>query len=818
MSLFKVINVVIWVLLAIILSQFNPLYAQNTGVIQGAVKDKNTQELLIGVTVQIDSTQFGAVTDLEGNFKISNVPVGSYNIKASFVGYKTEVMYNIVLTSGNASFLSFELSEDVSQLEGVEVVANKSVNIATLTTPLSVQSLTTEEIRSNPGSNFDISRVVQSLPGVGILSGGNARNDIIVRGGAPNENVYYLDGIEIPIINHFSTQGSAGGPQGLLNTSLISDVKLSSSAFDARFDNALASVLEFKQKDGNPDRFQGNFRLSSSEVAFAGEIPVSKKTSMIFSVRRSYLEFLFQLIDLPIRPNYWDFQYKVTHKFNAKTTLSALSIGAIDEFRFGKTRKSTPESEYFLRSVPSINQWNYTVGLSLKRLINNGYINVALSRNEFNNRLDQFEDAKEGDETRRSVGIKSLETENKLRIDYNKVVNGWKYSFGVVGQYLQFTNNVFTKIQNEVVDASGTLVQPRVVINFNTGIDFLKYGAFFQVSRSFINSRLGISFGLRTDMNSFTTTGYNPLETLSPRLALSYALTDKWKISASVGSYYKAPINTALSYKDDLQTFVNKDLKYTHSIHYVAGLEFIPQDNWRITFEGFYKDYDQVPITARNGISLANQGASFGTVGNEALNSNGKGRAYGFELFMQKKLSRGLFAVVSYTYVRSEFTNGNGQYAPSSWDNQHLLSALLGRKFKKGWEIGLKYRLAGGQPFTPFDLAASQRNYIATGQGTLDYNRINTSRLGVFNQFDFRVDKKWNAKRFTFDLYLDVVNAFALVTPETSSYSFARNADNTGFATTDNLPLQNDGSNAIPKLLNNSSGTPIPNIGFIMEF
>lgn len=794
-------------------------FAQKVGTIQGVVKDKNTQELLIGVTVQIEGTSTGAVTDLEGKYKISGLAVGSYNVKASFVGYKAETKFNIVLTTGNASFVNFELNEDVAALEGVEIVANKSVNVANMITPLSVQSLTVEEIRSNPGGNFDVSRVIQALPGVaGSTGGGGFRNDIIIRGGAPNENVYYLDGIEIPVINHFQTQGASGGPQGILNTAFIEDVKLSSSAFDARFDNALASVLEFKQRDGNPDKFQGNFRLSGTEVALAGETPIGKKTTALFSIRRSYLQLLFQTLDIPIRPNYWDSQFKITHKLNAKTTITMLGVGAIDEFKFGVPKKTTPEKEYSIRSVPLVNQTSYTLGLSIKRLINNGFINVALSRNEFNNDLDQFEDGKEGVESLRTLGVVSKEVENKLRIEYNKTVKGWKYSFGVMGQAVQFNNNLFAQIRKELRDDNGAIIQPSVRVNFNSDINFLRYGAFGQVAKSFINNRLGVSFGLRTDLNNFTNSGNNPLETLSPRGAISYALADKWNISASVGSYSKIPIYTVLGFKDNQGNFANKDAKYIQSTHYVTGLEFIPRNDWRITLEGFYKTYSNVPISVRDGISLANQGTGFGAIGNEAVVSNGKGRAYGFEVFLQKKLQGGIFATLSYTYVLSEFTNRNGEFAPSSWDSRHLISGIFGKKFKRGWEIGLKYRFAGGVPYTPFDLISSQRNYASTGQGVLDFNQINTQRLDAFNQVDVRIDKKWNFKKFTFDLYFDFINAFLFKNPQFPRYTFTRNADNSGFATTDGKALKPDGSNATPLILSAGDPVIVPTIGFIVEF
>ena len=330
------------------------LFAQ-TGKISGTVIDKKTQQAIPFASARLVNTSLGSLTDTSGNFMITGIPVGTYNLEFSYIGYNSQTLFNINVTSGNEKNFSVELEPSVLELKGVTIQVNiKSAQTATLENPVSIQRLTSEEIKSNPGGNFDISKVIQTLPGVGGGQGGGGfRNDIIIRGGAPNENVFYLDGIEIPVINHFQTQGSSGGPQGILNVSFIEDVKLSTSAFDAKYDNAMSSVFQFKQKNGNPDKVQGNFRLSASETAltFDGPLSKDKKTTFLVSARRSYLQFLFQLLDLPIRPNYWDFQTKITRKLNDKTTLSFIGLGAIDEFKFAPIKKATPENIYVLNST-----------------------------------------------------------------------------------------------------------------------------------------------------------------------------------------------------------------------------------------------------------------------------------------------------------------------------------------------------------------------------------------------------------------------------------------------------------------------------------
>lgn len=798
-------------------------FAQKQGTVLGTVTDSKTREALVGVTILVEGTSFGTTTDPEGKYRIE-LPTGSYNIKATFVGYSPLTKFNVVLTSGNAQQINFELLEETVQLEAATVVLNRSISVATTETPNSVQKLTTEEIKNNPGGNFDISRVIQVLPGVGGTAGsvGGFRNDLIIRGGGPNENVFFLDGIEIPVINHFATQGSSGGPTGILNVSFIEDATLSSSSFNARYDNALSSVLQFKQRTGNPDRFQGNVRVSSTEVAGTVEGPISEKTTYLASVRRSYLQLLFQAIDLPIRPNYWDFQYKVTSKLNKKTTLTAIGVGAIDEFSFAVPQESSPEKEYILRSNPNINQWNYTVGFSLQRLLENGYMNIAVSRNMFDNRLDKFEDNQEGNEAARTLRSQSQEIENKLRIDVNKFVGQWEWSYGGMLQYVKYNNDFFNLLRRQITDGQGQIVQPGLTIQFDTALEFFKYGAFVQVNRKLADNRLNLSAGLRTDMNSFTTTGNNPLKTLSPRASASYQLTDKWRVNGSLGRYFKIPIYTVLGYQQTNtaggSTFVNRSNDYIRSDHGVVGVEFIPSPSTRITVEGFVKQYANYPVSVRDGISLANQGGDFGAIGNETVTSTGEGRSRGVEFFIQQKLINNFFGVLSYTLFKSEFTGADGVYRPSAWDTRNLISTQLGYKFKRGWEIGGKFLYQGGAPFTPFDLELSRQNYATRGTGVLDNAALNSQRLRAFNRFDLRIDKKWNARKYSVDAFIDIQNLFLTKNPAFPQYTFERNQENTGFQTTDNLALRPDGSNAIPLILRNEDATVTPALGLVIEF
>lgn len=799
------------------------LFSQTKGVIVGKVYDENTEEPLAFAKVFIEGLQLGTSTDLDGTYRLE-VPTGSYTVKVTYQGYNDLKKYNITVNSGNPQVINFRLSSMTTEFDEVQIIynTNKMAKTTDMVTPLSVQKLTAEEIKSNPGGNFDVSKVVQTLPGVGGSAGGAQRNDITIRGGAPNENVYYLDGIEIPVLNHFQTQGSSGGAQGILNVSFIEDLKLTSSAFDARYDNALASTFVITQRQGNTEKLSGNVRASFTESALTLEGPLGKKkkTDFLVSSRLSYLDLLFTLIDLPIRPNFSDYQLKVSHKIDDKSSLTFIGIGAIDRFNFAETKEESLETAFLRRSLPFISQWTYTTGVAYKKRFEGGYYNVALSRNMFNNALDQFEDAQNGDENFRNLKLRSQEIENKFRFDYNKFKNGWKYSYGVVGQYVKYNTSIFNRLSAGVFDANGVQLMPPIIINANSEIDFFRYGAFGQLSKKVLKDRLLFSFGMRSDMNSFTTTGNNPLKTLSPRLSFAYSLNEKWDLTASIGRYFKLPPYTTLGFRDNNNMLVNKDAEYIQSNQYVLGTQFLPNDGLRITVEGFFKTYANYPVSLVNGLSLANQGQEFGAIGNEPVASIGEGITYGAEVFVQQKLVKNIFYVVSYTYVRSLFSGLDDELIPSAWDAQHLLSGTLGWKFgkKKDWQLGLKYRFAGGVPYTPWDLQASQMNYAVLGNGILDFDNANGERLSNFQQLDFRLDKIVNLKKLSFTFYLDIQNLLGFENQSPDYYTFQRNADNTGFETTDGQPLKPDGSNAIPILLPNSSALVTPTIGVIFEF
>ena len=765
--------------------------AQVTTDIFGTVLD-NLGAPIGGVSVYLEGTEKGAQTDFDGNYTIQNVAPGSYNLIASYIGYETQTQFNILVRSiGNPNY-NFTLKESAQQLDEV-VVSNANIISRPKETPLSTQSLSAVEIATYPGSNNDVVQVAQTLPGVSPSIGG-FRNDLIIRGGAPNETVYYLDGMEIPNINHFATQGSAGGPVGLINVSFIDNVTLSTSAFGAQYDNPLSGVLQFSQRNGNERNFTGNFRVSASEAALTLEGPLFKKgkdaskTTFLASVRRSYLQFLFEVIGLPIRPDYWDYQYKINHEIDAFNNISLIGLGSIDNFSVEAPDEFDAEQQASLEQAPFIEQRTNAIGITWKNRFKNGngFMETTLSNNTLINDFTRFEDPE--NETGVLFRNDAIESETKLRYAMTNFLNGWKLTSGLNLQYSDY--------ENSTTDVNRGLA-------FDTAIDFFKYGLFSNVTKSFFKDKLDISFGFRMDDDTFTEED-NLLSTFSPRLSLSYEFKENWRVNGSLGRYFKLPPYTILGFRNNNGNLVNQDVQYTLSDHYVLGLQHYFSPSSTISLEGFYKRYDDYPVSVLDQVSLANKGADFEVLGSEDIETVGRGRSYGIELQFQQKLTNNFYGILAYTWFYSEFTGfDRSEFLPSVWDSRHLISFVGGYKFKRNWEFSARYRFAGRTPFVPTDLDATLENYPEV---VLDYSRLGEEKLDIFSQLDVRLDKKWNFKKLALNVFIEAQNVLGQQIPQPTEFGLNRDIDGSLVEPRSLVALESD------------TGQIIPSIGVVVDF
>ena len=558
----------------------------NSGVIKGRVFNSKTNEGVPFATVQVWGTTIGAVTDFDGNFSFTGLKPGYVELRASSIGFKPYISSAIMVTNSNQ--VNFEIPMEENAVDIGEVVIKASPFAKKVETPISVRIIGIDEIEKNPGGNRDISKVIQAFPGV--ASTPAFRNDVIVRGGGPNENRFFIDNVEIPYLNHFSTQGASGGPVGIINVDFVQSVDFLSGAFPASKGNALSSVLNFTLLDGNKDKMKYRATLGASDLGLTIDGPTGENSSILVSARRSYLQFLFGVLELPFLPNYTDFQLKYRVRLDDKNEITILGLGAKDDFRLNLDANETEFQQYILDYIPVQEQYSYTAGIVYKHFRKSGYDTWVLSRNYLNNTQYKYEDNIEAD-TNKVLDYFSGEGEIKARFERTIIGDkGFRISFGGGYEYAHYRNSTFQLLY------TGDGVEE---INYDTNMKFSKFNAFGQVSKAYLDEKLRLSLGLRTDFNNWSNTMLNPLPQLSPRFSASYSLTDKLNLNFNVGRYFQLPPYTALGYKNSSGEFVNRenDLKYIQSDHLVLGLELIPTENIQLTAEGFYKNYYKYPFS-----------------------------------------------------------------------------------------------------------------------------------------------------------------------------------------------------------------------------
>lgn len=769
-----------------------------TGTIRGTVVNKLNNEAVPFAPIAITGTTLGTTSSENGTFELKGLQPGVYNLEVAVIGFKRFTLFDVEVKPTRVTQIKIELEEELRNLN--EVVVKPSAFVKIEETPVSIHNIGEVEIKRNPGANRDISKALQSLPGVAATA--SFRNDLIIRGGSSNENRFYLDGVEVPNINHFSTQGATGGPVGMINVDFIREVDFYSGAFPASRGNAMSAVLDFKMKDGKDDKMGYGFTVGASDLAATVEGPLSKKTTFIASWRRSYLQFLFKAIGLPFLPKYDDFLVKSKIKLDSRNEITILGLGAIDDVTLNLDQNETDFQKYILGNIPVNSQWNYTGGIIYKHYQANGYYTVVLSRNALNNQAIKYAGNDDSSPNNLILDYNSSEEENKFRVEHTSRLKGNKITFGISAEDARYTNTTFNK-----VPFVGT-------INYNSTLSLLKYGAFAQLSREIFGDKLSVSLGLRIDGTNYNSEMSNPFHQFSPRFSASYALSERFRLNGNAGMYYQLPAYTILGYRDSASALVNKAVTYIRCDHYVGGIEYTTPSLLRVTVEGFLKNYSSYPFDLRDSLSIANQGSDFGVVGTVPVTSTNKGRAYGAEVLIQQKLNKSLYGILAYSFVRSEFQDLNGKYIPASWDYQHILSLTAGKYLKKNWEIGARFRFNSGSPYTPYQLAASMQkvNFDITGQGILDKQKLNSKRTEAFHQLDVRVDKKYFFKKWSLNVYLDIQNLYNSKTKLNPYLSVQRDADGN--------PLTDPTATGyyLPKFIDNESGTLIPTIGLIVEF
>ena len=775
------------------------LLAQPVHQVKGTVIDKSSRQPLEFINVMIVGLNKGGVTNAEGKFSIGQVPPGIYRLQASAIGYKTVTTPEYILSTRDLH-IQIEMEENQTELEGVTVTASPFRR--DIESPVSLRIIGLQEIEKSPGANRDISRIVQSYPGV-TFSPIGYRNDLIVRGGSPSENRFYLDGVEIPNINHFSTQGASGGPVGILNADLIREVNFYTGAFPTDKGNALSSVLDFKLRDGDMERNSLKATLGASEVSLASNGHLGKKTSYLVSVRQSYLQFLFDMLGLPFLPTFTDAQFKLKTRFDARNELTVLGLGGIDKMKLN-TKADDEDNEYILSYLPKIQQETFTLGAVYRHYAGAHVQSVVASHSYLNNRNTKYQQNDESDPDRLMLRLRSTEQNTQLRLENSSSFRNWKVTVGTSLDYSQYSNTTFQKVYTDRAQT----------FDYHTYLGIMRWGLFGTVNYTSIDERFTASLGLRADANNYSAAMKDLSDQLSPRLSLSYQLTEHWSLSGNAGLYYQLPPYTALGFKNNNGLYANKyALRYMQVSQGSVGLNWRKGDTFEVSVEGFYKDYDKIPLSVADGIPLTCKGNDYGVIGNELLTSTAQGRSYGAELLLKWLVAKKLNLASSFTLFKSEYrTDKESEYIASAWDNRFIFNLRGTYNLPRHWSVGMKVSCIGGAPYTPYnaDKSSLVTAWNAQGKPYYDYTRYNEERLPAFTQVDIRIDKTFYLKRCMLGFYIDLQNIAG---------SKLKQADvlmSTGVIKNPDAPIAEQ--RYVMKSLKQESGTLLPTLGITFEY
>ncbi|WP_374442173.1 TonB-dependent receptor plug domain-containing protein [Epilithonimonas sp.] len=781
----------------------NFILAQSGSVNINVYDEFSKKPLEVNIKIQNSDKLFFGV----GNVQITELISGNYSFEISAENYATGFLSDInVVPNQN---LSFSVGLQKSEQNIQEVVISKKVYKTTAESPVSLRNITSEEIQKNAGSNRDVSKAILSFPGVG--STATFRNDLFIRGGSSAENKFYIDGIEVPVINHFQTQGASGGPRGIITVDFIKDVDFYSGAFPARRNGVLSSLFEFNLKQARKDKLGYKAIVGLDDLQLMADGPLSKDQSWsgLFSVRKSNLQLLFKAIGLPFLPSYYDATFKVSKKYKSGDELYFIGLGAIDKFEFNNNAEKTLNNLTLIDRLPKSPQWNYTVGAGYRHLAENGNWLFTVSRNTLDNQAIKYFRNIETPENL-LYDYKSQEIENKLRIDRNLSIKDVQLSFGTNLNFATYKNN--STIKNVTQNAVN-------FDNLDINLNLMQYGFYIQAAKKFFEEKVQISAGTRFDASNYSGKTNNPLEQFSPRLSLSYRFAPQFAFNFNSGIFYQLPAYTALGFSENGNITNKNTLSYIRNSHLVGGFEFNGKNNLRITFEGYYKRYKNYPFSLRNQISIANIGGDFGVVGNEPLDSRGTGETYGIEFLAQKRTLNNFYGIIAYTFGYSKFSNGNEKLLPSSWDSRHILTLTTGKYFGKNWNIGARFRLQSGLPETPYDLQRSALVSIwnINNGPVQNFAQLNSLRGNVAHQLDIRVEKKWIFSKWQLTAYVDVVNIYGSESPSNLPVvNLQRNENYNGIIS--NPSAAQDQQTYLLETGKPDRNTPLPYFGLIFEF
>jgi hypothetical protein len=725
-------------LLCVLLGAAGPQAAEQpdtpSGTIRGRLSDAETRSPLAGANVILLGTRTGAVTDVDGGFVIQNAAAGSYSLQCRYMGYEPATETDVIVRPRRVTFVEVGLKLAVIRSGEVKVKAGYFRHDDEQ--PLSLTAISREEIRRAPGSAGDVSRILMTLPAVAKVN--DQSNALIVRGGSPVENAFFIDNIEIPNINHFPTQGATGGPIGMVNVDFIQDVRFHSGGFSAAYGDRLSSVMDISFREGNRNEFDGQLDLNFAGFGGVAEGPFGKKGSWLFSARRSYLDLLVKAVDVgtAVAPRYGDTQWKIVRDVHPRHKIEFLGIWGDDE--------NNPDRETAVQN--DMSDYGYqdhaerTTGITWRALWGvNGYSNTSVSTNWNRFREDYYET----NSGRHLVRNRSWERAVKFR-NSNRFRLHPRHSLEF-GLEIRLLDNRYDNAFDEYTDAAG---EPVAALPLSCRIRGKQAGAFVDyIARPF--DRLTATFGVRGDCFSFT-----DRKTLSPRFSFSYRLDDLTSLTGSAG-LYRQTLPLILLAQDP----GNRRLESPSALQGILGISRLLTENTKLTVEAYEKRYRHFPIDpSQPSLFLIDElYYRYGFFFNHGpLTAEGEAESRGLEVTVQKKLAADFYGLASASYSKSRTRGGDGIWRDRVFDNRFMFSVEGGYKPNRRWEFSLRWIYAGGTPYTPFDIAKTR----ALNREVLDENRINTERYPDYHSMNLRFDRRFLFRKTNLVFYFSIWNVY----------------------------------------------------------
>jgi hypothetical protein len=723
---------VLWICIFFFLVLMTARSHQPTGTIKGMVVNTESKEPVSGVNILLLTTQLGTTTDSTGRYTIDGVPAGSYSAAFQNVAYARLVRPDVIVRPDRITYVNAELKEQLIISDQVDVQSEyfRKDDLA----PVSSVSFNFEEVRRAPGSAGDVSRVLMALPSVGQFN--HNANDLVVRGGSPFENGFYVDGIQIPNINHFPVQGASGGPIGLINVDFLDDVTFHTGGFPATFGNRLSSIVDMKFRDGNRDAIdtQLDFSMQGIGGIIEGPLP-AKRGSWFLSGRRSYLDLILKIMGEGAVPLYGDVHAKVTLDIDSRNTLTLLDIFGSGSSEISRQSAIDNGEETYGRTGYNEN----TAGATWRSFwSDHAYTVTSLSytfiteKDDWNNPVDESNIVTRND----YEGFIHLRSVGYFQIDKSK-----KIEAGFDGEY---NPTRFENFFNSTTGRLGTTLPP-----VSTQKDFsTSRGGVFMNYIWIPADHLTLAIGLRGDY-----TALNQRFRLSPRFSAGWQITERLALSGSAGIFYQALPSVILSQEES-----NKNLKDPAAIHYIAGLEYMLTVDTKFSVEVYDKEYRNLPLEPSDpSLSIIDEGRSGGSFKNyTGLTDNGEAYARGVELLLQKKLAKDFYGLISFSLSSTRYRDYSGQWRDRAYDNRYLFCIIGGYKPNNTWEFSVRWNIAGGVPYTPFDIAQSTAARI----GIIDQTRINGERYPDYHSLSVRADKRFNFQHSSITLYFMTLNTY----------------------------------------------------------